>query len=85
MSIWRRDHDQFISTSTFLSELDSEYWHEVYTSGNIRALAIYIRGTISALVSSSKELVIDATFGTNSSGKIFSIFRTRIDLTNSHD
>ncbi|KAI1000716.1 hypothetical protein K3495_g7484 [Podosphaera aphanis] len=81
MSIWRRDHDQFIYTSMFLSELESEYWHEVYTSGNIRALAIYIRGTISPLVSRSKELVIDATFGTNSSGMALTAVLAELDGT----
>lgn len=48
-------------------------------------MAIYIRSIISVLVSSTKELVIDATFATNSSEKIFSIFRTLINLILSYE
>lgn len=35
--------------------------------GNVRALAIYIKESLRKLVA-SKELVMDATYGTNSSG-----------------
>ena len=69
-SIWRHDSDQFLSMSKFLDLHMDLYWHETYTAGNLRAQAIYIRGTISSLVSSTQELVIDATFGTNNSGNI---------------
>lgn len=67
---WRLDADQFISTSKFLANRETLYWHEIFTSGNLRAQAIYIRGSISALVSKTQELVIDATFGTNNSGEV---------------
>ena len=68
-SIWRRDLDQFTSAIKFLCESESNYQHAVYTAGILRGLAIYIRGSMSALVSRAKELVIDATFGTNNTGK----------------
>lgn len=68
-SLWQHDIDPFISAVKHLDGLGGEYRHEIFTSGNLRALAIYIRSTVSTLVSKSQELVIDATYGTNNSGK----------------
>lgn len=70
-STWRRDADQFVSATKLLGEYERTLRHEVYFSGNLRGLAIYFNGTMSALVSGTQELVIDATYGTNSSGNIF--------------
>lgn len=67
--MWKRDNDPFVSASKFIDELGPKYQHSIYTSGNLRGLAIYIRGTMTALVSKARELVIDATYGTNNSGK----------------
>lgn len=67
-STWRRDADQFVSATKLLGEYESTLRHVVYFSGNLRGLAIYFNATMSALVSGTQELVIDATYGTNSSG-----------------
>lgn len=67
-SIWRRDLDQFTSANKLLIESGNKYQHAVFKEGNLRGLAIYIRSSMSVLVSKAKELVIDATFGTNNSG-----------------
>ncbi|KAI0991919.1 hypothetical protein K3495_g16268, partial [Podosphaera aphanis] len=55
-----------------------KYQHSIYTSGNLRGLAIYIRGTMTTLVSKARELVIDATYGTNNSG--MSLFAVLAEL-----
>ena len=68
-SIWRRDPNQFVSATKLLAEYESKHWHAIYKAGNLRGLAFYIHGTILALASRAEELVIDATFGTNNSGK----------------
>lgn len=68
-NLWRNDNDAFVSATKFLEGLGSNYQYEIYSSGNLRALAMYIHGTISGLVTKSKELVIDATYGTNNAGK----------------
>ncbi|KAI0991466.1 hypothetical protein K3495_g16721, partial [Podosphaera aphanis] len=65
--MWKRDNDPFVSASKFIDELGPKYQHSTYTSSNLRGLAIYIRGTMTALVSKARELVIDATYGTNNS------------------
>lgn len=70
-STWRRDADQFISATKLLGEYESMLRHVVYFSGNLRGVAMYFNGAMSALVSKTKELVIDATYGTNSSGNSF--------------
>lgn len=73
---WKRDPDQFLSASKFLTETGNEYRHEIFKSGNIRGLAIYVGVSISVLVSQARELVIDATYGTNNLGN----FRTLLYL-----
>jgi hypothetical protein len=40
----------------------------MYESGNVRMLAFFIPDSISALASRTKELAMDATFGTNNTG-----------------
>lgn len=68
-SIWRRDPNQFVSATNLLAKFDSKYRHAIYKAGNLRGLAFNIRGTIMALAFKAEELVIDATFGTNNSGR----------------
>ncbi|KAI0994087.1 hypothetical protein K3495_g14096, partial [Podosphaera aphanis] len=65
---WRRDDDQVVSAIRLLEELGDKYSHEVFTTANPRALAIYIHASISNLAQNTKEIVIDATFGTNNAG-----------------
>ncbi|KAI0998942.1 hypothetical protein K3495_g9257 [Podosphaera aphanis] len=80
-SLWKCDADPVISASEFLDENRSKYQHATYLSGNLRGLALYIRGTMDALVSRAKELVIDATYGTNSSGMSLSAVLAELDGT----
>lgn len=65
---WRRDDDQVVSAIRLLEELGDKYSHEVFTTANLRALAIYIHASISNLAQNTKEIAIDATFGTNNAG-----------------
>ena len=66
-SKWKFDPDPFTSASIFLtSERNIKY--AIYNCGNMRGLAVYINDSIGALRSRAKELAIDATYGTNSSG-----------------
>lgn len=68
-SVWQRDPDQFVSASKFLAEKGNKYRYAELKSGNLRGLAVYICETMSVLKSKAKEMVIDATYGTNNSGK----------------
>ncbi|KAI0992364.1 hypothetical protein K3495_g15822 [Podosphaera aphanis] len=65
---WRRDDDQVVSAMRLLKELGDKYSHEVFTTANLRALAIYIHASISKFAQKTKEIAIDATFGTNNAG-----------------
>ncbi|KAI0999635.1 hypothetical protein K3495_g8562 [Podosphaera aphanis] len=67
ISTWRRDDDPFVS-ATKLLESNNEYQNFISTAGNVRGLGIYILKTMSVLSSRAKEVAIDATYGTNSSG-----------------
>lgn len=65
--VWRLDDDQFVSAHQYLSTKPAVYDFHIFNSNNIRALAFYIRKAIS-LTKEACELVMDATYGTNSSG-----------------
>lgn len=65
---WRRNGDQFVSTTRLLEELGSESGHSIFSLVSKRALGIYITGSITSLAQTTKELAIDSTFGTNNSG-----------------
>ena len=67
VSTWRRDADPFLS-ATKLLDTKNEYQNFTFTACNVRGLGMYIRKTINILSSRAKELAIDATYGTNSSG-----------------
>jgi hypothetical protein len=62
--IWRRDPDPLVSAQRLLSEHPG-YKSSMYFTLNVRGMAFYISDSISALTSRTKELAIDATFGTN--------------------
>ena len=70
VSNWRRDADQFLSAKMLLSEqlATQQCDHSVFTSGNLRGLALFVRESISSLRHEAKELAMDATFGTNNAG-----------------
>ena len=51
-----------------LEELGDSYHNKEFFQANIRALGIYVRTSIEALSKTAKEVVIDATFGTNNVG-----------------
>ncbi|KAI1007157.1 hypothetical protein K3495_g1059 [Podosphaera aphanis] len=59
---------QVVSATRLLEELGDKYSHEVFTTANLRALATYIHASISNLAQNTKEIAIDATFGTNNAG-----------------
>lgn len=67
---WRYDDDQFASGTMLLDKLRENYRHKTITNSNIRALAIYISASINELSKEIKEIVIDATFGSNSAGML---------------
>ena len=68
MATWRRDPDPILSAKSFLCEKKGLYDHQTYASGSFEGIAFYIRRSITTLVSKSRELAMDATYGTNSSG-----------------
>jgi hypothetical protein len=63
-NVWRRDLDPLVSAQKLLSE-HSECTSSTYFAGNMRAIAFYISDSVRNLASCTKELAIDATFGTN--------------------
>lgn len=65
---WRRDNDQFVSATRLLDESANNYSYQTFSSVGICALGIYIEASISSLAQQTKELVIDATYGTNNAG-----------------
>ena len=69
-SNWRRHIDQFQSAITFLSEPLATALCDttIFTSGNLRGLALFVRESMSSLYAEAKELSMDATFGTNNTG-----------------
>lgn len=79
VSTWKCDVDPFVSATKFL-ESKGEYQNINYAVGNVRGLGIYIRGSINKLSAKTKELAIDATYGTNSSGCNFQPFISRFYL-----
>ncbi len=66
-NLWRRDQDPVVSAKILLSE-HSDYTSATYFAANLRAIAFYIPDSINTLASNTKELVVDATFGTNNAG-----------------
>lgn len=68
-STWTLDKDPITSVNKFLvsDNLADRFQSKVYETGDIRAIAIYINESISAL-RHAKELAMDATYGTNSFG-----------------
>lgn len=66
-SLWRRDDDPFQSANLLLTEVE-DISHAVYSHGNVQALAIFINKAMQTLASSTKELAMDATYGTNNAG-----------------
>jgi hypothetical protein len=67
--IWQRDSDPFVSATMLLSE-DRAYrdHHGIFTAGNVRALGFFAPEPIKRVAKSATQLVMDATFGTNSGG-----------------
>ena len=79
-NIWRRNADPFVSAQDLLSER-SECASSTYFSANMRAIAFYISDSIDVLASRTKELVMDATFGTNSAGMTLFAVLAEVDGT----
>lgn len=66
-SSWRRHDDSFLSTELLLSD-SHIVSNAIYRHGNVQGIAFYITEALSLLKSSSRELVMDSTFGTNNLG-----------------
>lgn len=81
---WRRDNDQFTSGKLLLEELGASYRNQIITHANIRALGIYIRAFIDALLMDTKGLAIDATFGTNSARMLLFAVLAELDGNGVH-
>ena len=67
--IWRRDADPLVSATMLLSE-DHRYrdHHSIFTAGNVRALGFFASEPIARVTKTTPQLVMDATYGTNSGG-----------------
>ena len=63
---WCKHPDQFTSASLFLQ--NGRHTHSNYEEGNVQGLAIYVSAAIETLANRTKELAMDATFGTNNTG-----------------
>ena len=75
--MWRHHKDPMESAKLLLSEYEG-YTSHVYSEANVRATAIYVSKTISALATRTKEMAIDATYGTNKAG--MSLFAVLAEL-----
>lgn len=80
-SMWRRDTDQFVSAMRLLAVSEEKYPYTTYLSGRTRGLAIYIHGSIATLAPETKELAMDATFGTNNTGMDLFVVLAELDGT----
>ncbi|KAK9352984.1 hypothetical protein V1523DRAFT_350254, partial [Lipomyces doorenjongii] len=78
-SIWRRDPDPLVSAQSLLSE-HSGYKSSMYVAANVRGMAFYISVSINALASRTKELTIDATFGTNNMAMTLFAILAEVDV-----
>ena len=67
-SYWRRDNDPVLSAGILLEENRDMYHHRSISVANVRALGLYIRASIDALPGTTREIAIDATYGTNNAG-----------------
>ncbi|KAI0998225.1 hypothetical protein K3495_g9970 [Podosphaera aphanis] len=65
---WKRNDNQFESSKLLFEEKSEEFFHLEFSVANYRGLAFYINASISTLALRTKELAIDATYGTNSAG-----------------
>ena len=65
---WRHDDNQFVSSTLLLGGISDKYRHKTFILSNLRALDIYINASISSLALTTREIAIDATFGTNNAG-----------------
>ena len=68
MKNWKRHDNQFNSAKLLLREKDDKYFQLEFSVDKYHGLAFYINATVSKLATITKELVIDATYGTNSAG-----------------
>lgn len=68
MKDWKRHDNQMESAKILLKEKTDQYFQQEFTVDNIFGMAFYINSSISTLAQKTKELAIDATYGTNSAG-----------------
>ncbi|KAI1004260.1 hypothetical protein K3495_g3950 [Podosphaera aphanis] len=67
-SYWRRDNNPVLSAGILPEENRDMYHHRSISVANVRALGFYIRASIDALSGTTREIAIDATYGTNNAG-----------------
>ncbi|KAI1001077.1 hypothetical protein K3495_g7120 [Podosphaera aphanis] len=65
---WKRDNDPVLSAGMLLEENRDMYHHRPTFVANVRALGFYIRASIDVLSGTTREIAIDATYGTNNAG-----------------
>ena len=74
MTTWRRHSDPVQSAELLIDEQAALYDGRVYASGSVKGIAFYIRHPVKVLASTSRELAMDSTFGTNNAGmSLFSV------------
>ena len=67
-NLWKRNDDQILSAGQLLDEHSKSYHYDSFRVENCRALAFYFQTSIKSLARITKEVAIDATYGTNNSG-----------------
>ncbi|KAI1007735.1 hypothetical protein K3495_g495 [Podosphaera aphanis] len=78
-SHWRRDEDPVLSAGMLLEENRDTYHHRSIFVANFRALSFYIRASIDALLGTTRDIAIDATYGTNNAGMELYTVLARLD------
>ena len=68
MRYWKRSENQFESAKLFLAEKNEDFEQREFSVDNYRGLALYIKTSITILARQTKQLAIDATYGTNCAG-----------------
>ncbi|KAI0994329.1 hypothetical protein K3495_g13853 [Podosphaera aphanis] len=80
-SHWRRENDPVLSEGILLEENRDMYHHRSIFVANFRALGFYIRASIDALSGTTREIVIDTTYGTNNAGMELNAVLAELDRT----
>lgn len=66
--LWRRDDDQILSALRLLEEYPNTVSTKIFQDGDMRGVALYMSDAIARLATRTKEVSMDATYGTNNAG-----------------